>query len=35
MYRAITTPWLWHAAYALIIAGEGLTGVLLIWGAAP
>ncbi|MDR9864355.1 MULTISPECIES: DUF2165 family protein [Pseudomonas] len=33
LYRAITTPWLWHAAYALIIAGEGLTGVLLIWGA--
>lgn len=33
LYRAITTPWLWHAAYWLIIAGEGLTAVLLARGA--
>ncbi|WP_395609476.1 DUF2165 family protein [Pseudomonas sp. B22129] len=33
MYRAITTPWLWHAAYALIIFGEALTGLLLVLGA--
>ncbi|KAF1021810.1 MAG: hypothetical protein GAK37_03426 [Pseudomonas sp.] len=33
MYRDITTPWMWHAAYWLIIAGEGLTAVLLIRGA--
>jgi predicted small integral membrane protein len=24
--RAITTPLLWHVAYWIIIAGEGLTG---------
>lgn len=33
MYRAITTPALWHAAYWLIILGEGLTSVLLALGA--
>ncbi|MGY2288855.1 DUF2165 family protein [Pseudomonas sp. SDO528_S397] len=33
LYRAITTPWLWHAGYWLIIAGEGLTAVLLARGA--
>ncbi|WP_292896771.1 MULTISPECIES: DUF2165 family protein [unclassified Nitratireductor] len=33
MYRAITTPALWHAGYWLIIAGEGLTFVLLLLGA--
>lgn len=32
MYRAITTPFMWHAGYWLIIAGEGLTFVLLTWG---
>lgn len=33
MYRAITTPALWHAAYWAIILGEALTGVLLASGA--
>ena len=33
MYRAITNPALWHAAYAVIIAGEALAGVLLLAGA--
>src|SRR5688500_8107260 len=33
MYRAITTPWMWHAAYGLIIAGEALTAALLCRGA--
>lgn len=33
MYRAITTPTLWHAGYWLIIFGEGLTCVLLLVGA--
>lgn len=33
MYRAITTPWLWHGAYGLIILGEALTALLLAWGA--
>lgn len=32
MYRAITTPELWHAGYWIIIAGEGLTGLLLLMG---
>ena len=31
--RAITSPALHHAAYALIIAGELVTGVLLAYGA--
>ncbi|WP_338526636.1 DUF2165 domain-containing protein [Pseudomonas batumici] len=33
MYRAITSPALWHAAYWLIIFGEGLTAALLAYGA--
>lgn len=33
MYRAVTTPALWHAAYWLIIAGEGIVFVLLLTGA--
>jgi len=33
MYRAITTPWVWHAGYWGIIAGEGLTCLLLALGA--
>ncbi len=33
MYRAITTPWMWHAAYWLIIFGEGATFVLFLVGA--
>ena len=32
MYRAITNPALWTAAYWLIIAGEGITFVLLLAG---
>lgn len=34
MGRAITTEWMWHAGYWLIIAGEGLTALLLAGGAA-
>ncbi|MEQ9179939.1 MAG: DUF2165 domain-containing protein, partial [Nitratireductor sp.] len=30
MYRAITTPWMWNAAYWLIIFGEGATFVLFL-----
>ena len=33
MYRAITSPAIWTLAYWLIIAGEGLTFVLLLAGA--
>ncbi|WP_338507202.1 DUF2165 domain-containing protein [Pseudomonas poae] len=33
MWRALNVPWLWHAAYWLIIAGEALTAVLLAAGA--
>jgi len=33
MYRAITIPWIWHAGYWVIIAGEGLTSLFLAWGA--
>ncbi|MGC2524943.1 MAG: DUF2165 domain-containing protein [Stellaceae bacterium] len=29
LYRRITSPGLWQAGYALIIAGEGLTGLAL------
>jgi predicted small integral membrane protein len=29
VYRRVTSPVLWHAGYALIIAGEGLTGAVL------
>ena len=34
MYRSITRPALWHAAYIAIIAAEGCCGVLLTVGAA-
>ncbi|SFW30503.1 DUF2165 family protein [Luteibacter sp. UNCMF366Tsu5.1] len=34
MGRAITRPVLWHAGYALIIAAEAVTGLLLVVGAA-
>jgi predicted small integral membrane protein len=33
MYRSITNPVLWQLAYALIIAAEGVTGLLLLAGA--
>lgn len=33
VYRAITSPWAWHAAYGAIIAAEGLTCVLFISSA--
>lgn len=33
MSRAITEPVLWRAGYALIIAVEGTTGILLVVGA--
>jgi predicted small integral membrane protein len=33
MYRAITAPLLWTIGYWGIIAGEGLTGLLLLIGA--
>src|SRR5690554_4130432 len=33
MYRAIGNETLWHAAYWLVIAGEGLTFILLLMGA--
>ena len=32
MSRAIGSPVAWHAAYWLIIAVEGLTGLCLLWG---
>jgi predicted small integral membrane protein len=32
-YRAITNPTLWRIVYALIIVGEGVTGVLFLAGA--
>lgn len=32
MYRAITTPWMWHAGYWGVILGEGLTCAFLLWG---
>lgn len=32
IWRAITTPWMWHAAYIGIIAWETLTGILLLIG---
>lgn len=28
LWRAVTVPWAWHAAYLSIIAAEGLTGAL-------
>jgi predicted small integral membrane protein len=33
MYRSITNPVLWQLGYALIIAAEGITGVLFLAGA--
>jgi predicted small integral membrane protein len=33
MYRSITNPVLWQLGYALIIAAEGLAGVLFLAGA--
>jgi predicted small integral membrane protein len=33
MYRAITSAALQHLGYALIIAGEAATGLVLAWGA--
>src|SRR5665809_147810 len=33
MYRSITNPVLWQIAYALIIAAEGITGLLFLAGA--
>jgi len=33
LYRAITDPLVWKIAYALIIATEGLTGILFLIGA--
>lgn len=33
MYRAITDFRLWHLAYAALILGEALTGLLLLFGA--
>jgi len=32
MYRSITNPVLWQIAYALIIAAEGITGILFLAG---
>ena len=33
MYRSITNPTLWQIAYAMIIAAEGVTGILFLAGA--
>jgi predicted small integral membrane protein len=33
MYRAITNPVIWQIAYGLIIAAEGITGILFLAGA--
>ena len=33
MYRSITNPELWRAAYAAIIAAEGINGILYLAGA--
>ncbi|MBM3544516.1 MAG: DUF2165 domain-containing protein [Alphaproteobacteria bacterium] len=33
MYRAITEPLLWHLAYGIVIALQGVTGVLYLLGA--
>lgn len=33
MYRSITNPAVWRAAYAAIIAAEGITGLLFLFGA--
>jgi predicted small integral membrane protein len=32
-YRAVTTPALWHLAYAIIIASQTVAGILYLWGA--
>jgi predicted small integral membrane protein len=32
MYRAVTSPSLWHLAYAAIIAAEAVTGALFLFG---
>ena len=32
-YRAITTPELWHATFAIVIFGEALAGLLFLVGA--
>ena len=34
LYRSITDPLVWKIAYALIIAAEGLTGVLFLTGVS-
>ena len=33
MGRSVTTPWLWHAFYWLIIAGEGATALFFALGS--
>ena len=33
MYRSVTSPTLWNAAYLFIIAGEGITGILFLVAA--
>ena len=33
MYRSITNPTLWQIGYAMIIAAEGVTGILFLAGA--
>ena len=33
MYRSVTTPALWHLAYAIIIASQGAAGILFLVGA--
>ena len=33
-YRAVTTPALWHLAYAIIIASQTAAGILYLWGGA-
>jgi predicted small integral membrane protein len=32
-YRAVTTPALWHLAYAIIIVSQAAAGILYLWGA--
>jgi predicted small integral membrane protein len=31
-YRAVTTPALWHLAYAIIIVSQAVAGILYLWG---
>ena len=33
MYRSVTTPALWHLAYAIIIASQAAAGILFLVGA--